>query len=61
MFLCFRDCFAGDIAVLANCKSLSVFWASATEITGKNFLAPFFRARFADDASANVPQVTLRS
>ena len=33
----------GDIGVLANCKSLSVFAAAETKISGKKFPAPFFR------------------
>jgi hypothetical protein len=31
----------GDIGVLANCKSLSVFAAAETKISGKKFPAPF--------------------
>jgi len=36
------ESFAGDVSVLANCKSLSVFNASGTKISGKKFPALFF-------------------
>jgi len=37
-----REYSAGDLGVLANCKSLSKFDASETRITGE-FPAPFFQ------------------
>jgi len=38
----FCPCSAGDISVLANCKSLAQFAAVETAVTGKNVLASFF-------------------
>jgi hypothetical protein len=48
-----------DIGVLANCKSLERFRATGAGITGKNTPArPSLVNQSADDASANVPNVS---